>query len=131
VSLRVLTLARRFGEADLGGHCLFTGMTRHGRHPRQSQLRAPSLRVQRRQDEDSALLALKDLSSAARGRIVEVGKRDVAAHFIDPDDGPVGRIALDLSLELFAETVLGDERDEGQWVVDRQWCRLVPIAEPS
>ncbi len=59
----------------------------------------------------------RTVSRAARRRVTEVGKRDVAAHLTDSDDRAVRGVALDLALDLFAERMLGDEGDERQRVV--------------
>jgi hypothetical protein len=92
-------------------------MTGNVRDSRQCELRSPPLRVQRSQDEAQAFLSLQDCSRAARRRVTEVGKRDIAAHLTDSDDGAVRGVALDLALNLFAQRMLGDEGDERQRVV--------------
>jgi len=75
----------------------------------QRELGTAPLWIERCQHENAALLALQDLSSAARRWVVKVGQWDIATHVTDANHGSVRGVALDLALELFAETVLGDE----------------------
>ena len=123
------TLPRRLSETDLRCHGLFAGVTRHVRDAGQCELGATPLRVQGRQHEDPAFVALQDLPGASRSRISQIGERDVTAHLADADDRAMGRVTLDLALDLFAEGVFGDKAYEGQRIVHREWRGLGSVAE--
>jgi hypothetical protein len=75
-------------------------------------------------------VAFQDFSSTARRRIAKVGKRDVAAHLTDTDDRTMGGVALDLTLDLFAEGMPGNEGDERQGAVHRKREALASLPRP-